>query len=165
MQLLVLAIKELLRNPSFSIVTNMKCPESNEDSSSKWESGEIIRDTMKTIGNSNYTFITKYIRFNDFNERIGFELEIYKPMVLQSLATWNTDGEIVPTHKQVVTAKAKKITDYAEGTKHFRVAIRIASPYFMLRLVDSFRFKIFKLGKFLGRKENMKVMPDITVIV
>lgn len=130
--LLVLAIKDLLKKLPNSIVTNMKCPQIGEYSSSKWESGEIIRDTMKTIGNSNYTFITKNIRFNDFNERIGFELEIYKPMLLQALAIWNTDGEIVPTNKQVVTTKTKQ-TDYAEGTKHFRVAIRIASPYFMQR--------------------------------
>lgn len=99
----------------------------------KWPLGEAIKDTMKLIGNSNQSFITKNIHFNEFNERIGFELEIYKPMTELTLAIWNTDGEIIPIDKQTTSSKTKAKTDFAEGTKHFRVAIRIVGPYFLRR--------------------------------
>lgn len=88
---------------------------------------------MKTIGNSNHSFITKQIHFNEFNERIGFELEIYKPLTGASLAVWNTDGEIIPTTNRKTTSSKAAKKDFAEGPKDFRVAIRIVSPYFMYR--------------------------------
>lgn len=134
----MLAIKELLSNQSIpSENSNWGYKDSSISNPSLVEK---VKGTMIAIGNSNQTFITKNINFNKFDERIGFELEIYKPMTLITLAIWNTDGEIIPVDKQAPSKKTAKKTDYAEGNKDFKVAIRIVSPYFMRRLV-SLRFK------------------------
>lgn len=119
-----------IENTSFE--TGLKCG-AGSMYDSKWLEGEKLRDTMRTIANSNETFNTKYIHFNEFNERIGFDLDIYKPFTGASLAVWNPDGQIKPTsNEKKISSKTKK-TDFAEGPKDFRVAIRIVSPYFMHR--------------------------------
>lgn len=98
--------------------------------------GKSILQAMKEIGNSNQTFNTKNILFNELYERIGFELEIYKGMTGQPIAAWNANNGIVPVGKEALSSKKTKKTDLSGETKHFRVAIRLVEPYFKLRLVS-----------------------------
>lgn len=131
--MLVLAIRELLREQNVPLETNMKCA-GNDMYNVQWPLGEELKNSIRAISNSNQSFITKNIHLDEYNERIGFELEIYKPMTDVALAIWNTNNEIIPTEKQVTSSKTKsQKTDFAEGKKHFKVAIRIVSPYFMYR--------------------------------
>lgn len=130
-QLLVLAIKELLANGSIPFDTHLHC---GSGTGYTFPLGKQIKDTMISIGSDDRQFITKDLHFNEFDERIGFELEIFKPIIETSFATWNTNGEIKPIDLQASSITTKK-NDPAAGKPTYTIAIRIVSPYFMKRLV------------------------------
>ncbi|XP_055855889.1 glutamate receptor ionotropic, kainate 2-like [Episyrphus balteatus] len=101
----------------------------------KWEPGQLILEQMLATSEENGTFITKGIQFNEWGERVNFNLEIYRPMIDQVIAVWNPDGQVM-TKNEKPRAESANTQDYSQSRRHYRVASRIGKPYLMLREAD-----------------------------
>ena len=70
---------------------------------------------------NNTRYRSSNLQFDEFGNRLNFNIEIYEPMENYGIAYWDTKGQITPQHVQ--DKVVKKII--------YRVATRIGEPYFM----------------------------------
>ncbi|XP_037961200.1 glutamate receptor ionotropic, kainate 2 [Teleopsis dalmanni] len=103
---------------------------------SPWYLGLLITDEMKSISEDNIEppFKTENMKFNEFGERIEFDLEIYKPTVNEPIAIWKPDNSIVPVSVRSYMTAVSSAQDYSIARKTYTVVTHFEEPYFMLKV-------------------------------
>ncbi|XP_055907198.1 glutamate receptor ionotropic, kainate 2-like [Eupeodes corollae] len=168
----------LLHNAINNVIASQQyfAPRISCESTEKWEVGNLILEQMLQTSEENGTFITKNIQFNEWGERVNFNLEIYRPMSDRVIAVWNPDGQLMAkteSSSSVSKSDTGEIQDFSQGRRHYRVASRIGKPYLMLRepgekeiLSGNARFEgysidlIHKLSQIVGFDYTFDIVDD-----